>query len=888
MSDNPRADQTHDLHPQFEYWVGGSLPLEALSYVKRQADEDFYAGLKAGEFCYVLNARQMGKSSLRVRTMKRLQDAGVVCVSIDITAGGSTEVTVDQFYFGLLWEIVEQVQVQTNSLNDWDFNRLLEWWDARVRLPFVQRWRAFIEEVLLESVQPQIVIFVDEIDSVLGLPFRADDFFAAIREAYNRRVDQPSYERLTFALLGVCAPQDLIQDKRRTPFNIGRSIELSGFTEEEAIGLVRGLPGGEETLKGILSWTGGQPFLTQRACRLILDSSEPIISNIEFRVETLIQSQIIQSWESNDEQVHFRTIQDRVVSDESIATALIALYQQILIEDSARLEVNREQLALRLTGLVVKCSDRLVVSNRIYSQVFNLDWVSRKLSELRPYGEVLRKWSESGDENFLLRGHDLRLAQIWAEEKERKLAPEDYRFLQASQNVERSFKFNNGYALNIYELVELCEKYPREATDYIKTPYIESWLAYNLGQPNFAAIANGVKGKYGQDYEKALEVFVRLICHRLGYDASPLVVLSPQNLDIGQVPIGCSREIKIEVSVVNRGFVWGEITYKSETTGVNIKKLSFDSRRSKNLTININLPCDINIVKSGKYFVTGYLKFEGVDEVDGEHSFRVAYEVIPATVRVTPESIQLGVVKSIGRVTKGKILVQTKEDKNLRIIGSVTSSNPRILKIFPETFNSSTSIEYVVNPRNSVVGVMETEVNIVVNGERTSIPFKFVAGIDYAYLFLSRFPISMAFASVSLIIRLGLESRTLRQDMYSIIAIIALIGLSIVLSILTGSSEKITGRLPSDSKSKKNARNSTPAINRFLLILISIMILWIIKVVGLLELFGYLIFLIFETTSNLFYLIGIEPVSVRWAMLSYCLATLYFLTSSWRKMVVRT
>jgi len=65
MNDKP------DLH--YEYQVGGSLPVDAPTYVRRQADQDFYDGLKAGEFCYVLNSRQMGKSSLRVQTMARLQ-----------------------------------------------------------------------------------------------------------------------------------------------------------------------------------------------------------------------------------------------------------------------------------------------------------------------------------------------------------------------------------------------------------------------------------------------------------------------------------------------------------------------------------------------------------------------------------------------------------------------------------------------------------------------------------------------------------------------------------------------------------------------------------------------------------------------------------------------
>jgi AAA-like domain len=260
-------------------------------------------------------------------------------------------VTPDQFYFGLLSEIVTQIQEQTACLMDWKFEQLDEWWLARERLPFVQRWRAFIEDIVLVEVPQKIVVFLDEIDSVLGLSFRSDDFFAAIRESYNRRVDRPDYQRLTFALLAVCTPQDLIQDKRRTPFNIGEAIELAGFTPWEADALAPGLPGGSQTLDEVLTWTGGQPFLTQRVCRLVG-------ANPSLTVAQVVQTQVIAHWESQDEQVHFRTIQDRLMADEGIAPALLGLYQRILAEAVAS-DGSPEQLALRLTGLVVKRDNRV-------------------------------------------------------------------------------------------------------------------------------------------------------------------------------------------------------------------------------------------------------------------------------------------------------------------------------------------------------------------------------------------------------------------------------------------------------------------------------------------------------------------------------------------------
>jgi hypothetical protein len=234
----------------------GTLAESSPSYLTRQADRDLLELLEQGEFAYVLDSRQKGKSSLMIRTREALGAKGVSTVLVDLQRFGSN-LDPQRWYASLLHVVGEQLNVE---------DRLFEMWEEQVHAGPMLKFFTAITKITRELGIP-LVVFVDEVDYVRSLPFSTDEFFAGIRECHNRRASSPEHD-VSFCLLGVATPSELIRDVRITPFNIGQRVELTDFTLADlgpyVVPLSAGGRDGAALLKRIHFWSGGHPYLTRK------------------------------------------------------------------------------------------------------------------------------------------------------------------------------------------------------------------------------------------------------------------------------------------------------------------------------------------------------------------------------------------------------------------------------------------------------------------------------------------------------------------------------------------------------------------------------------------------------------------------------------------------
>ncbi|MCW5939725.1 MAG: AAA-like domain-containing protein [Fimbriimonadaceae bacterium] len=364
-----------DRKPFFQ--AGGTLPPDSPSYVERPADRAILTALLRGEYVYVLDSRQKGKSSLVARTAVKLAQLNHRIARIDLQRLGSN-LSAEQWYAGLLNTLGQDLGCQ---------KQLFDYWKNNQMVGPLSRWVSAVQNVVLELVSGPVTVFIDEIDFVRSLPFSTDEFFSGIRGLFNARSQDPRLGRLSFCLVGVATPDQLVKNVEVTPFNIGTAIELTDLTlsdvERYGAALLEGRKSGLQLVRRVFHWTHGHPYLTQFLCQKAMDDLSIVnASDVDSLVRHVYFGKTALDEDANlaDTERRMLETRDPLLGPEERLTRVLSTYANILKRKPVMADDSNPVLAtLRLSGACGSLDGRLVPRNRIYRQVFDHNWIRANL-----------------------------------------------------------------------------------------------------------------------------------------------------------------------------------------------------------------------------------------------------------------------------------------------------------------------------------------------------------------------------------------------------------------------------------------------------------------------------------------------------------------------------
>ena len=167
----------------------------------------------------------------------------------------------------------------------------------------------------------------------------------------------------------------------------------------------------EETLKRVLLWTGGQSFLTRKLFQILADNERDLSPEQEIaQIDNLVQTKLLDDWQNNQLSSHLKSIEYRLLNNQHChSVGLLRLYQRVLTK-TVFLDHSEAQQELLNMGLAVKQGDTLVVANRIYQSVFDLDWVNGVLSQLHSVKLPNKSFEKKSDATHSLRSKQARPA----------------------------------------------------------------------------------------------------------------------------------------------------------------------------------------------------------------------------------------------------------------------------------------------------------------------------------------------------------------------------------------------------------------------------------------------------------------------------------------------
>lgn len=244
----------------------GTISTDSKFYVERSSDGVALNAIEhQGVTITIKGPRQMGKSSLLIRALKKAVETGKRAVFLDYQLIERDTLTdAERFYRRFCDWVTDELEME---------NRVGEFWDSP--LGNSQRCTRYFSRYLLKELGQPLALAMDEVENLFDTPFRSD-FFSMLRSWHNARATSATsiWKRLDLALVTSTEPYQLIENLNQSPFNVGEVINLEDFTRKQVADLNQrhGAPLSTDEERLLMNLLNGHPYLTRRALYLVATS----------------------------------------------------------------------------------------------------------------------------------------------------------------------------------------------------------------------------------------------------------------------------------------------------------------------------------------------------------------------------------------------------------------------------------------------------------------------------------------------------------------------------------------------------------------------------------------------------------------------------------------
>ena len=327
----------------------GSVPLNSVFYVERPPIEsDCYREvLKPGSLIRIRGPKRMGKTSLlnRISAYVAQQDAQIVHMNLR-KAEKTVFANLNRFLRWFCLNVSRQLNLEP---------QLDDYWDEEIGSKV--SCTGYFQFYLLEQLKTNLVVELDEIDTVFNYPDIAEDFLALLREWHEEAMIEESWRKLRL-IMAHSTEAYISLNIHQSPFNVGLPLRLPPFhqSQVDALAQLHELSCTPKETQQLIAMVGGHPYLIRLALYHL--------ARQEITFQQLLQDAPTHAGIYSD---HLRGCLGNLKQQPELASAL----KQVM---TAQASVQLESVAvyhLDSMGLVHLKGNQVIPSCELYRQYFS-------------------------------------------------------------------------------------------------------------------------------------------------------------------------------------------------------------------------------------------------------------------------------------------------------------------------------------------------------------------------------------------------------------------------------------------------------------------------------------------------------------------------------------